>query len=508
MPTNTEVFEQLMKDINDRLAALDGIRDDIPSEEGIRNIIKTYLDELTNDSEFVRKMRFGPGGQERKIVGTKYARWGLTIEDVEWLYDVLSAAQRSGLSENGPSDELRNTFEALSEAVYVPESTVREWDQTAIDNMFPRIPLAWFHGKDRVLAQDGKFELTEAYQRAVRAMDTAEAGYGAELVGAQYVGELWDGARKESRVFSLLDTFEMTQPTAYLPVEADLPELLFVSESTSASASNYDTSKSGSNRVQVDAKKFVIHQMWSGEMEEDSILPYVPYLRRQAQLSLAHYSDSLVINGDTTNTATGNINLDDADPADTKHYLAFDGIRHVGIVDNTNNGQDASGALAYTELTDLRRLCLDATYLFDWGHPTDPMDFPYIAEPETADTIADLTEVQTVDKYGDMATVLTGEVAKIGRNPLISSIAMSKTEADGKVSTTAGNNTLGQAAAFNRRGFKVGWRRRVKAEVERLPAVDQTRLVYSLRLGLGRFSPTGAAAGIEAAAVLYNITIT
>ncbi len=41
----------------------------------------------------------------------------------------------------------------------------------------------------------------------------------------------------------------------------------------------------------------------------------------------------------------------------------------------------------------------------------------------------------------------------------------------------------------------------------RLPETDQTRIVYSLRLGLGRYSPTGAASGIEAADVLYNISV-
>ena len=54
---------------------------------------------------------------------------------------------------------------------------------------------------------------------------------------------------------------------------------------------------------------------------------------------------------------------------------------------------------------------------------------------------------------------------------------------------------------------KAGWRRRVRLESERLPATDQTRIVYSLRMGFARFSPTGAASGIEAADVLYNISL-
>jgi len=502
--------EQLIQDIHDRL---EGIGEAV-SEDRIRNIVSTYLDELTDDSDFVRKMRFGPGsGPDAQLLGTKFARWGLTLADVEWLYDVQDSLRglrrvNGGGVYQGPSEELENTFRAISAAMYVPEDQIREMDRRAIDNLFPRIPLGWFHGQDRRLAQHGDWELTDAYQRAIRAMDTAESGFGSQLIGAQYVGELWEAAARESRVFALIDSFEMTAPTAYLPVEVDIPELLFVSESTSSSSSNYTTVKTGSQRVQVDAKKFVIHQMWSGEMEEDSIIPFVPFLRRQATLSLQHYSDSLVLNGDTTNAGTGNINLDDADPADTKHYLAFDGIRHVGLVDNTNNQKDMSGAITYTELlTGPRGRMIDTTNLVDWGHPTNPQDLVYVSDPETADRVALLDEVITVDKFGPQATVLTGQMARIGQHPLIPSIAVSKTEADGKVSTTAGNNTKGQVAVFNRRGFKTGWRRRVRLETERLPATDQTRIVYSLRLGFGRFSPTGAASGIEAGDVIYDISL-
>jgi hypothetical protein len=86
-------------------------------------------------------------------------------------------------------------------------------------------------------------------------------------------------------------------------------------------------------------------------------------------------------------------------------------------------------------------------------------------------------------------------------------MAMPLTEADGKVSNTAGNNTKGSVLCSNMRGLKAGWRRRIKVETERLIGSDQSRIVYSMRMGLGRFSPTGAASGIECADLLYNITI-
>ncbi len=510
MPATLDQIEQLLTDVNARIQAL-------PTplgEDQVRDIVNQVLAAAIadEDHEINRRMRFQSGAPELR--GSKFARWGLSVPDIEFLFDLQNAIQGApkrngeGGFYTGPSEELRNTFEAVSQAMYLDMDRVREMDRRAIDGLFPRIPIQSFHGADRQLAEKGLWWLTDAYRRATQAMDSAEAGYGAQLVGAQYVGELWEAARADSRVFPLINSFEMSDPTAYLPVEADLPEMLFVSENTSDNASAYATSATGSRRVQVDAKKFVIHQQWSGELEEDSIVPFVPFLRRQAALAIAHYSDSLVLNGDTTNAATGNINLDDADPADTKHYLAFDGIRHAALVDNTNNAKDVAGAITYRELVQTPRShMIDRTYLMDWGHPTRPEDLVYVADPETADRIAMLDEVLTVDKFGAGATVLTGQMARIGMNPLIPSIAVSKTEADGKVSTTGANNVKGQVIAFNRRGAVAGWRRRIKLELDRDIKADQNILVYSMRLGFGRFSPTGAASGIEWASVLYDIDL-
>lgn len=496
---------------------LDAIGEDVSnkmSDVQLRAIVEPIVKELfsaPDGAEWLRKLSFGQENNSA-LVGTKYSRWNLGVADIEFLYELqgsLAGQKRVGNVGvyGGPSEELAKTFESISQAYYLPMEEVRKLDRKAIDDLFPRLPVHMFSGRDRKLAARGAWEETEAYRRAILAMDTAESGFGSQLIGAQYVGDLWEAARRESRLYGLIESFEMTDPTAYLPVEVDIPEMLFVSESTANNSSNYTTVKTGSQRVQVDAKKFVIHQMWSGEMEEDSIIPFVPFLRRQAAASIAHYSDSLVLNGDTTNAGTGNINLDDADPADTKHYLAFDGIRHAFLVDNTGNGNDMAGGITLEQLHMLRGDMIDTTRFVDWGHPANADDLVYVSDPETADRVALLDEVLTVDKYGPQATVLTGEVLKIARHPYVVSMAMSKTEADGKVSTTGSNNIKGQVAAFNRRGFKTGWRRRVQVETERIPATDQTRLVYSLRLGFGRFTPTGAASGIEAAAGIYNITV-
>ena len=494
----TDTREQLLTDLTARATAaetalaetnteLAAIKD-ATSPENMRAFVAQYLGDLDDADPLVRKMRFG--GTESALIGSKFARWGYQPGDVEFLHDLMQSRARVGIG-SGPSEELTRAFTSISEAYYLSDAEIRAIDKQAIDDLYPRV---------------NKRNM-ELHARAMRAMDTAESGFGSQLVGAQYVGDLWEAARAETRVFGLLDSFEMTAPTTYIPVEVDFPELLLVSESTANNSANYATVKTGSNRVSLTASKFVIHQMWSGEMEEDSIIPFVPFLRRQLGLSLAYYSDSLVLNGDTTNAGTGNINLDDADPADTKHYLAFDGLRHVGLVDNTGNQADAAGALVLSDLAAARGRMVDNTNKHDWGHPSDPGDLIYVCDPATADAIAALDPVLNARIYNGGKDLLSGQVAAILGYPVISSPAMSKTEADGKVSTTGSNNTKGQVLTFNRRGFKVGWRRRVRLETERIPATDQSRIVASLRMGFTRFTPTGAASGIEAADVIYNITV-
>lgn len=491
-------LEALGSEIRQRLDAVQQDQDERLSDAALTQHIRTSLETFLaspDGAEYVRKIRWGAPSAE--LVGTKYARMGLDRGDIELLHNMMTAAQDSGINKRGPSEELTKTFEAISGGHYRSTALARADDERSLEQMRREKKL------DRFAYERAFRAIEDSYTRA---MDTGESGFGQQLIGAQYVGELWEAARRAARVFSQIDSFEMTEATTFIPVEVDIPEMLLVSESTGPTSSDYATSKTGSQRVQLSPKKFVIHQIYSGEMEEDSIIPYLPFLRRQAGLSMEHYSDSLVLNGDDTNAGTGNINLDDADPADTKHYLAWDGLRHAWIVDNTANGLNAAGAVTWSMLNRVRTLMIDDTNIVDWGNPTLDNGLIYVTDPRTVNYISLLDEVLSVDKYGSNATVLGGELAKIGRHPLLVSQAMQLTDTDGKRNASS-NNTKGQVQVFNRNGFKAGWRRRVMMETERLPGRDQTRLIWSLRMGFGRFTPTGAASGIEASAGIYNITL-
>ena len=443
----------IAKEITDKLESLG---------RGLTDAQRAQVEDIVRANRAMRPAADTGAGDGDILSGTKYGRLGMSAGQVELLHGLTARAARVGIG-NGPSETLANVTAAI-----------RERD-------------AELHG---------------------RAMDTAESGYGNQLIGASYASSLWEAAKPESRVAALIDSIPMNAPTAYLPVAGAPPEPILMAESTANNSSNYTTVKTGSNRVTVTVAKLGIHQMWSGEMEEDAIIPFVPFLEREAAFSLAHYTDSLVLNGDTTNSGTGNINLDDADPADTKFYLAFDGIRHAAIVDATGQTTNVAGPITWAALTKTAKASLiDTTYFTDWGSPASPGDLIYVCEPETALAIGQLDEVIKARETAPGSAMLVGEIGRIVGHPVISSMAVSKTEADGKVSTTAANNTFGQVVIFNRRAYVIGYRRQVQVELERLPATDQTRIVYTWRMGLGRYTPTGAASGIKHTAVLRNISL-
>ena len=341
--------------------------------------------------------------------------------------------------------------------------------------------------------------------RFMRAMDTAESGFGLELVGQQYVQDLWQAAKNDDSIVNAIRQIPMTFPTTFLPIDGGLPEMFFVGESTTEGESNYPTSKVPSNRRQLDAKKFTIQAIWSAELDEDSIIAFVPFLREQLNRSATLHLGSAIYNGDVETGGTGNINKDDGAPAGTKHYLAFNGVRRFFLVDSTGQGKDMNGVLDTSEIWKARGKLngadddVDAAVKnINWGK--DPRALLLVCDYDTFMNLHDQDEVITVDKYGPKATVVTGELGSFHGVPVVAPSYASKTEADGKASDTEGNNTKGQLTLFNPKAWTLGVRRDVQMFADRIQRTDQLLIELYLRVGLQRF-------GDNVAAGIYNITV-
>lgn len=462
-------------DILDRMsAALDRLEElEAGQAEVIQREVQAAFERLASETSTPTKTT------ERIVVRDRFDQMGWTRGDVELAVMLFDGARQMKRPVN----------------IATPEDLLARYRAEVFESGAP-LP---YH----VDPETGK-PLRDA-QGNIRAMDTTESGFGQQLVGQQYVSDLWAAARNEDSLVADVRQIPMTAPTTFVPIDGGLPELLFVGESTADAAPAYAVSDTASNRRQLDAKKFTIQQIWSGELSEDSIIAFVPFLREKLAQSVAAHVGSAYYNGDTTNAATGNINLDDADPPDTKHYLAWDGIRHTWLVDAVGQGFNMAGALNPDEIWKARgRLSGQgnsvntAVRTINWG--VRPRELRLVCDWDTFMTLHRLGEVLTVDKYGPQATVLTGELGSFGGIPIVSPAYASKTEADGKASVTEANNTKGQLTVFNPRGVLAGVRRDTQLFFDRIQRTDQFLLELYLRLAFVRFDNFYAAG-------IYNITV-
>ena len=307
---------------------------------------------------------------------------------------------------------------------------------------------------------------------AIKALTSTGSGTGDELVPTNMAAMLWDDFFLASRIVATMMRIDM--PTNPFDIPLGLGNVTWRkgTENTATTASDPATAKST-----LTATELVTQQEWSYTLDEDAAIAMAPAVRGKLAQSGAEIMDAFALNDDATNAATGNINLDDADPDDASYYLSSgqDGLRHAWLVDNTAMTVAAGGdALDAADVT---------SALGKMGkYAVDPSKLVIVTDAGTyLNGFLKLTNVVTVDKFGPNAVILTGQLATYYGIPIIVSASAPKTEADGKVSTTAGNNTLGQFTVFHRDMWYAGFARNLLIESDRDITKRQYIMVTSLR---------------------------
>ena len=329
---------------------------------------------------------------------------------------------------------------------------------------------------------------------------STQASFGDEWVPDLWSAQIWQKARLENTILPLFQAVEMPSNPFELPIEGADPTVYYVPETTSeaqltldAASSPIPDSKIGSGKVTLTAKKLALRVGFSAELVEDAVVPVLNLYREQAMRAILDSIDHVLLNGDTTTSATGNINLDDAQPAATARYLAFDGLRKLPLVTNTANRVDAGGTVDLTKLRTTR-------FKMPGRYSTRPTDLAWIVDGGTYAKLLGLDQFLTMDKAGPHATAQTGQIGFMDGAPVVVSAEMPLTEADGKVSATPGNNSKGTALCVYRPGWVVGYRRRIAVSVDHLPYYDSYQLTATVRLAFVAFD-TGTASA------LYNVTV-
>jgi HK97 family phage major capsid protein len=305
-----------------------------------------------------------------------------------------------------------------------------------------------------------------------KALSATGAGAGDEYVPTGMAAMLWQDMFLQSKVVATIGPMPMPSDPFEIPLGWGTIVWRKGTANQATTVNDPATAKST-----LTSTEQVTEFNWSYDLDEDAVIAVLPTLRSEVGRDGAEQMDRFVLNGDSTDAATGNINSDDGNPADDSYYLTVgqDGIRHLYLVDNTAQSADIS-----TTLTDA---LLRAGIGRLGKYAADVSRLAMAVDAETyVNGMLGLTNVVTVDKFGPSATVLTGQLAAYGGIPIVVSGAILEAEDDGKQSVTAANNDEGQITIYHRDMWKVGFKRQLTIELDRDIRKRQFVMVVSFRI--------------------------
>jgi hypothetical protein len=333
------------------------------------------------------------------------------------------------------------------------------------------------------------------HMRADEAMTSTLANKGDELVPTLLSSSLYYFMRLESRVANLFRSFMMpSQPFDYPKITSG-PTFVKAEELTDAgnfsvSTSNIDYSQIGTDQITFSAGKLAAITLYSEELVEDSTVAWAEAAARVYVEEMAHAFDFVLLNGDTSASAT-NVSFFGTNPATataTKRILTFDGIRK-GIV---AGDQIAVAAIADDSILSVMQLMGNRGVI-----GRDISNLVCIAPPEVGYKLDALDAYEGIDKVGPQATLLTGQLGFWRSVPIVVTEEFPQTDANGRVDDTAAQNTKGAWIVANRNTILIGMRRMPTLEQGREPGVDGRFITASLRADIALMEEGAAAMGFN-----------
>lgn len=404
--------------------------------------------------------------------------------DLAFAISVLDEARRSGRSRKGASEDMRRAL------------AVRVAEHKDPDRQYVEAKMAMRRAGMSLKAN----ELNQS----------TLAGYGDEWVGVTYSTQMWERIRFDTPIVGMIPTIEVPQGSESVVIPLDgAPPTFYRIAQASAQDSNpgpitrtVPTSRRATGQQTLAVDKIGASTYYTGEVEEDSFLPWAQELRRSIEQEGAEVLESLVIDGDTETGATTNINDIGGTPAGNEYWLAANGFRKLALVTNTANARDG-GTLAVTDFLETVKLMGLAG-----KNALDKDRVGVIVDAWTHWKSLELDEIKTRDvlaaptlENGMLTNIYGYNVYPTGNMHRANQDATYglKANAAGKIDLdTASNNTTGSILSVRFDQWRLGWKRRITFETVRVPSADSTEIVAIMRVGL-------VYRDTEAAAISYNI---
>ena len=339
------------------------------------------------------------------------------------------------------------------------------------------------------------------------------SGYGDQWVVASYSTRLWDNIRLGTPVVGNIPTVVVPQgaESIVIQVMGAAPTFYQVAQATAMDANPGATTKTVtvSKPTTPTPKTLSVGKLgaaisFTGELEEDSVIPWASTMRADMENEGKEVLESLMIDGDTETTSSTNINDIASAITSGSYYLILDGFRKLALVTNTANSRSA-GALTVSDFLETVKLMGLA------GKNAVQRDkIGFIIDLWTHWKSLELDEVKTKDAFSQ-PTVEGGMLTSLWGYKVIPSANMHRPSADttyglkansaGKIDQdTAANNAYGAILAVRWDQWLMGIKRNWVFETERVPRADVTEITALTRVGL-TYRDT------DAAAISYGVIV-
>lgn len=335
-------------------------------------------------------------------------------------------------------------------------------------------------------------------------MTTQKVGFGKEFVEEVVLStELIERMKDSDSLLSDVVIKQMSGRKIDLPVRGARVRMISTTESAdqpTGTAPAGQAKKAGTVKISLEAHTVVVTIYYSDELLEDSVIAMAQYVMDEIYTAYENTLHDLLINGDVDTGATTNINIIDGNtsalPDGNKNsILLADGLRKTAI--SRSATVNASTNLDLTLIRSARALM--------GLKGMNPKDLVLVMDMGTYMDTLNLSEVETIEKFGGSATVVNGKIASIDGITIKTREELTKATATGEISATPANNVLGQIVLFHKPSVIVGIRRDLTTELSRFAEEQMTGVTGSARIGLTIDNTQNTLAPTESVVLIRNI---
>ena len=336
-------------------------------------------------------------------------------------------------------------------------------------------------------------------------MGTTQVGFGKEFVQETILSsELIERLQTNGSLLVDATIKLMTGKSLDIPVKGRRLRMTIGTEKVNAptggATDTAQVKKPGTASINLTAKKMNITIYYYDEWLEDSVIAVAEYILNAIYEAYESSIHEVLLNGDTETGANANINIIDwntsALPDGNKtDLLMSDWIRKVAI--DKDSVVDAGGNLAIENIRSARAKM--------WVKGLNPAKLRLVPDTQTYFDLMNLTEVETIEKFGDAATIKNWVLEALDWIKIVNREEMLRATATGEISATAGNNTKGQIAIVYTPSVFVWLRRWLTTELSRYAEDQVTWITGSARVAVTIEDEQNNIAETSPCALIVNI---